>query len=240
MYDRPENRAAHVALWSLIRDGLRSRGISAPDALDHRADPMHGWERPDLVLGQICNLPWRARFRDRVTILGASDYGLPGAGPGEYYSVVIARTDDPAPGPRFALNDPLSNSGWDLGQEWAARNGITIRPVLVTDSHAASLRAVVDGQADLASIDAVTFCSLQRWDQATRHVRVVGRTATSPGMSFITAGTRDPAPFRAAIAQAIATLPRAEAEVLGLRALVVLPLSAYERRLPPSPDVARY
>ncbi|WP_246082533.1 hypothetical protein [Rubellimicrobium rubrum] len=57
MYDRPDNWAAHDALWSLIRDGLRSRGNAAPDALDHGTDPMDEWGRPDLVLGQICNLP---------------------------------------------------------------------------------------------------------------------------------------------------------------------------------------
>ncbi|WP_246082534.1 hypothetical protein [Rubellimicrobium rubrum] len=56
-------------------------------------------------------------MRDRVTIIGAADYELPGAGPGEYYSVVIAHAASPALGARFALNDAASNSGCDLGQE---------------------------------------------------------------------------------------------------------------------------
>nr|WP_246082535.1 hypothetical protein [Rubellimicrobium rubrum] len=98
---------------------------------------------------------------------------------------------------------------------------------------------MTNARADLASIDAVTFRNLRRWDDTARHVRVVGHTASGPGMSFITARSRDPAPFRAAIAEAIAALPKVEAEVLGLRAVVVLPLSAYERRLPPSPDVTK-
>ena len=39
MYDRPELRASTDLYWSLIRDGLRKRGIDAPDALtrDERA-----------------------------------------------------------------------------------------------------------------------------------------------------------------------------------------------------------
>ena len=237
MYDRPENRDAHDVLWRLIRDGLRSRGITAPDMLDRETHHMEGWGRPDLVLGQICNLPWRAGFRDRVTLIGASDYGLPDAGPGEYFSLIIARADDPAPGDRFALNDPLSCSGWDAGQDWARRNGVPIRPVLVTGSHAESLRAVAEGRADLAAIDAVTWRSLLRWDALAGQVRVVGRTAASPGQSFITRAGQDPSPYRDAIADAIAALPPLQAEVLGLRAIVELPLSAYGRPLPPAPDV---
>lgn len=235
MYDRPENRAAHDLLWSLIRDGLRARGIEAPDALDRETPYDESWARPDLVLGQICNLPWRARFRERVTLIGASDYGLPGAGPGEYYSLIVARADDPQPGPRFALNDPLSNSGWDAGQDWARRAGVPIRPTLVTGSHAESLRAVAEARADLAAIDAITWRMLETWDPLARQVRVLDRTASSPGQSFITRAGQDPSPYREAIAEAIRTLPRPEADLLGLRAVVALPLSAYGRPLPPPP-----
>ncbi|HVG49578.1 MAG TPA: PhnD/SsuA/transferrin family substrate-binding protein [Rubellimicrobium sp.] len=237
MYDRPENRAAHDSLWSLIRDGLRRRGIGAPDALDRETPYDESWARPDLVLGQICNLPWRARFRDRVTLIGASDYGLPGAGPGEYYSLIVARADDPTPGPRFALNDPLSNSGWDAGQDWARRKGVTIRPALVTGSHAESARAVTEGRADIAAIDAITWRMLLAWDPLAQRLRVLDRTASSPGQSFITRAGQDPAPYREAVGEAIRALPAPEAELLGLRAIVALPPSAYERALPPVPDV---
>lgn len=240
MYDRPENRDAHDLLWGLIRDGLRARGIAAPEALDRETPYDESWARPDLVLGQICNLPWRALYRDRVTLIGASDYGLEDAGPGEYYSVIIARADDPAPGRRFALNDPLSNSGWDAGQDWARRKGIPIRPTLVTGSHAESLRAVAEGHADLAAVDAITWRMLRRWDPLAGQVHVLDRTASSPGQSFITAAGQDPAPFRDAIAQAISDLPTSEAEMLGLRAIVALPLSAYGRPLPPVPDVTAH
>lgn len=33
MYDRPETMAANDRLWALVRDGLRARGIAAPEAL---------------------------------------------------------------------------------------------------------------------------------------------------------------------------------------------------------------
>ncbi len=237
MYDRPENAAAHDALWAGVREALSARGIVAPDALDRTVDHVEGWGRPDLLLGQICNLPWRARFRGHVTILGAATYDA-GDGPGLYHSVIVARRDDPSPGPRFALNDPLSNSGWDMPQEWARLAGVPLRPVLVTGSHAASLRAVAEGRADLAGIDAVTFRDMLRWDEAARGVRVLGRTASTPGMSFVTARANDPAPIRAALEEALAGLTPDLAEVLGLRGVAALPPSAYERPLPPAPALA--
>ncbi|TNC68524.1 phosphate/phosphite/phosphonate ABC transporter substrate-binding protein [Rubellimicrobium roseum] len=237
MYDRPETAAAHDAFWALVRHGLRARGVAAPDALDRATPYDAGWGRPDLVLGQICNLPFRARHRGRVTVIAASDYGLPEVPPGHYYSVIVARADDPAPGPRLAISDPLSCSGWDAPQDWLRAQGIPFSPVLVTGSHAASARAVAEGRADLAGIDAITFRNLQRWEPAAARLRILGRTVATPGMTFITAPGRDSAPFRAAIGDAIAALPAAEADLLGLRAIVELPPSAYDRPLPPEPDV---
>jgi ABC-type phosphate/phosphonate transport system substrate-binding protein len=243
MYDRPENAAAHDALWALIRDGLRARDIAAPDALDRETDHMDGWARPDLTLGQICNLPLRARFRDRVTIIGASDHGLPETPAGHYHSVYVVRADDPAAsladttGYRFAFNEGLSQSGWGAPSEHARVQGLTLSPHLHTGAHVRSLAAVAEGRADLAAIDAVTFRNLTRWEPAARAVRVIGRTHPSPGMTFITAPGRDPAPYFDAIAQAIAALDPASRDTLGLRAIIALPPSAYDFPLPLPPEL---
>jgi hypothetical protein len=48
MYDRPDNRAAHDRLWGAIRDGLKERGVEAPEALDRETYYSDGWARPDL------------------------------------------------------------------------------------------------------------------------------------------------------------------------------------------------
>ena len=151
--------------------------------------------------------------------------------------IVRAGDPDPRPGdaPAFALSDPMSNSGWDAPQEWARENAVAIRPVLVTGSHRESLRAVAEGRADLAGIDAVTFRNLLRWEPDAARVRVVGRTRSTPGMSFVTAAANDPAPIRAALGEALADLPREVGQVLGLWGMVTLPPEAYERPLPPPP-----
>lgn len=241
MYDRPENAAAHDALWALIRDGLRARGIDAPDALDRATSYDAGWGRDDLVLGQICNLPYRARFRDRVTAIGAADHDLPDCPPGHYHSIWILRADDPAADPltragRFAYNDGLSHSGWGAPWAAAAARDVRLTPHLRTGGHAESLRAVAEGRADLAAIDAITWRNLARWSPHAGAVRVAGRTGTAPGMTFIAAGHVDPAPRLAAIAEAIAALPQPERDILGLRGIVALPQSAYDLPFPPDPD----
>ena len=244
MYARPQNAAAHDALWTLIRDGLRDRGIAAPDALDQDFRHVEGWGREDLVLGQICNLPYRAVFRDRVTAIGSADYDLPEVEPGQYFSQWVVRADDPAQrledcdGYRLAYNDALSHSGWGAAEANAERRGLRLLPHLSTGAHRASMQAVATGEADLASIDAVTWRMAKRWDPVTDKLRVIGRTDGSPGMTFITRPGQDPAPYFAAIAAAIADLDDAHRATLGLRAIVSLPTSAYD--IPLASDPAGY
>lgn len=243
MYLRPETAPATGALWALVRDGLRGRGIAAPDRLDPDIGAAEGWARPDLVLGQICNLPWRARFRDRVTLLGAADYGLPGAEPGTYYSVVIVRRDSPirsmeaALTARFAANEGLSQSGWAAPWLWAQARGIQMRPdPMITGSHAASLGAVAGGAAGAAALDAQSWRLLLRHDPAAARVRVIGRTGASPGLTFCTARGNDPAPLRAALCEAIAALAPRHRAAMDLAGIVVHPETAYDLPIPPRPD----
>jgi ABC-type phosphate/phosphonate transport system substrate-binding protein len=241
MYAHPSNRAAHNDLWALIRDALRQRGIQAPDGLDHDIDHKQGWAHDDLVLGQICNLPYRKFFRDRVTLIGATDYGLNGCPAGHYRSAIVVRADAPASDPRafaeqrFVCNDTLSHSGYGAAQHWASAHGFTFGVSAQTDSHHASINAVASGQADIAAID------MQSWriecgvNQATAMLKIIDYTATSPGQSFITRKGEDPEPYLAAVNAAIAQLSDDAAAVLGLKAVVRLPASAYEMPFPPDP-----
>jgi hypothetical protein len=57
MYDRPENRSAHDALWALIRDGLRARGIEAPDELDRQTPYDEGWAAPTSCWARSATCP---------------------------------------------------------------------------------------------------------------------------------------------------------------------------------------
>ncbi|GGL76684.1 phosphate/phosphite/phosphonate ABC transporter substrate-binding protein [Wenxinia marina] len=242
MYDRPETAAAHDALWTGIRDRLRSDGIDAPASLDRETDHMAGWARDDLLLGQICNLPLRVLHRRRLTVLGCGDYGLDGTAPGLYRSLFVVRDDHPARRPEdavhepFAYNDALSWSGWGAPWHWADANGLFLTPALATGAHTASARAVADGRAGLAAIDAITWRALQRWEPAAARLRVIGRTGASPGQSFVTARPEHADAIRAALAAAIAGLPSEHAATLGLRGIVRLPDTAYDLAVPPDPQ----
>ena len=238
MYSRPENRAAHDALW----DGVRDRLGFGPQALDHDIDHIDSWGRPDLLLGQICNLPYRAHFRDKVTRIGCADYGLPDTPAGYYHSVFVVRREDaerglaPATLGRFAYNDALSHSGWGAPMAAITAQGLQFHTTLHTGAHRASIQAVATGDADLAAIDAVTWRMQELWDPLTEGLAVVGRTRASPGMTFITANTNDPEPIRAALAAAIADLAPVHAKTLGLRGILELPDAAYDLPLPAAPE----
>ena len=239
MYARPVNRAAHDALWALIRDGLHDRGVAAPDELDHDTDHMVGWARTDLVLGQICNLPYRALFQDKVTVIGAADYGIEGCAPGYYHSVFVVRQDCTATTPkdmatqRFAFNEPLSQSGFGAPQLWAQAHGFQFQGIAKTGSHRGSIAAVAEGRADIAAVDAHTWWIEQAENPQTSQLKVIGHTDATPCMSFITRKGQNPKPYVAAISAAIADLTSDHASTLGLKGIVALPKTAYDLPFPP-------
>jgi len=222
MYDRPSNAAAHDRLWALIRDNLRSDGISAPDALDRAVLYRETWGRSDLVVGQICVMPYRNTYAADVTIIGASDYGLDGCDAGYFRSHIVCRADDDRDlaalsKARFAANAKHSYSGYEAPQKTFAALDLSLAEPLITGGHDASVIAVTNGTADFASIDA----------QTTARLRIVTNTPVAPGQSFITRQSTDPTPYFAAIKAAIADLPKADKTTLGLRDIVALPPRAY-------------
>lgn len=242
MYLCAENRAAHDAFWAGVRVRLREAGLKAPRLLRDDLPPEEIWAHPALVLSHICNLPYRLAFRDRVTRIAASDYPVPGCAPGYYTALFVVRDDHPAGSPEeldgatMAYNAPDSHSGWGAAALWARDRGITFLPVSRTASHANSLATVVAGTAEFATIDAWTFevlKSIGRFEP--NRVRVIGTTGPAPGMTFITRAGEDPAPYRAALDEALRALEPQHREHLGLRGFPVLPDAAYDIPLPPEP-----
>ena len=243
MYDFGAAEAANDRLWALIRTGLRGRGIAAPEALI-RGEPAYwdAWQSPDLLLSQTCGYPFRARLHDRVTYVGTPDYGVEGCAPGQYRSVFVARDDDPRTtlpefdGAPLAYNEPLSQSGWAAPQTQAAKQGIRLRPEIRTGAHRLSAKAVVEGKADIAALDAVTHALLQAEGMAAG-LRVIALTDPTPGLPFITAAGRDPAPIFDAVSQAIAALAPEDRATLRLQGIVRLPVADYlSVPNPPSPE----
>ncbi len=244
MYDFGPLMAANDRLWTLVRDGLRARGVDAPDALTRgEAAYWQAWQAPDLILSQTCGYPFRARLQGRVTYVGTPDYGVTGCAPGYYRSVFIARADDPRAeltdfdGANFAYNEGLSQSGWAAPQTHAAKLGLRLRPSLETGAHRASALAVAEGRADIAALDAVTFAHLQAFLPVAARLKVVGLTDPTPGLPLITAKGQDPAPVFDAVSAAIAALDQSDRTTLRLQGLVRIPVDRYLAvPNPPSPE----
>lgn len=239
MYAHPAHRGAHDRLWALIRDGLRGAGCAAPDNLDHDIDHLSAWARDDLVLSQICNLPYRLRFKDQLTLIGAADYGIEGCALGYYHSVFVTHPETAATGPadlqdaRFVCNDTLSQSGYAAPQLWAIARGFQFRLTAQTGAHFDSITMVAEGRAELAAIDAQTWRMALALHPSARALKVIGKTDSSPGQSFVTRTAIDPALFRAIITAAIAALSPEDTRTLGLKAVIALPAAAYDLPLPP-------
>lgn len=242
MYDRAEAQPANDRLWAGVRDRLRAQGQFAPDALTRDGALWDHWTDPGLVLSQTCGLPFRARLHGQVTPVASPDYGLEGCAPGFYRSVLVARADDArATAQAFAaaglaFNDALSQSGWGAVWEYVRDAGFSLRPVLETGGHRASAQAVAEGRADWAALDAQTWAMIARWDDFAAGLKVIGHTRPTPALPFITAKGRDPAPLRAALADAIAAMPPEDRAVLGLRGIAVIAPETYLAvPIPPAP-----
>lgn len=249
MYEMSGMAAANDRLWALIRDGLRARGLAAPEALTRGDDAYWpAWQAPDLVLSQTCGFPYRARLHGRVTLIGTPDYGLPDCPPGHYCSVFVARKDDPRTGiadfdgTPIAYNEALSQSGWAAPQTHAAGLGLRFPAGLQTGGHRLSVAAVAGGRADLAAIDALTWALLCERGGDTLALREVARTAPTPGLPLIAAAGADAGAGFAAVSEAIAALEAEDRATLHLRGLIRIAPEAYlavPTPPPPSPPPAQ-
>ncbi|MDG1430169.1 MAG: PhnD/SsuA/transferrin family substrate-binding protein, partial [Paracoccaceae bacterium] len=157
MYDRPEVAHANDALWKLIRDNLGY----GPDALTRDMPFWDIWRSPDLLLSQTCGLPFRSGLHKHVKLVGTPDYGLRDCAPGYYHSVIVARRSSGeslanVSALSLAYNERLSQSGWAAFWDHIPR-GEEPKDLIETGGHAASAKAVADGTADIASLDALTW-----------------------------------------------------------------------------------
>ena len=225
MYDRPEVRVDTDALWTGIRDGLRDRGVAAPDALTRGMELREVWEAGDLVFAQTCGLPYRAWLVDQVALIGAPIHR---DGPaGMYHSVIISRAEPLPDRPRLAVNGADSQSGWANLIQWLGETARPYGPVKVTGAHLASAKAVWKGLADLAAIDAVSWELMLRYDDWAADLRVIDHTPPVPALPYIAPRDADIALYRAALAEAVDALPATARASLNLYGIEPLQKESY-------------
>ncbi|MBW9087127.1 PhnD/SsuA/transferrin family substrate-binding protein [Rhizobium wenxiniae] len=192
MYDWPEISTAMDEFWTLLRGCLLRRGIDAPETLTRQDDLVAMWHSPDLVFGQTCALPFAMDFNRHVRLIGSPAYDI-GCAPGFYYSLLIVPKGCSTRLERFrgsvVINEFSSQSGFatlmlSLVAAGAQMEDVDIR---ASGGHRASIRAVANGEAELAAIDVVSFTLAQRYMPEADAVEVIGCTRPTPGMALISA-----------------------------------------------------
>lgn len=237
MYDRPETATAHDRFWQAIR----AQFSNAPPGLTRRDHDGVDWTSSDLFLSQTCGLPYRSFLHGKVNLVATPVHDLP-CKDGHYFSVLVARADDPRgelaafEDSVAAINDPMSQSGWCALWQAAKVHDLTFRSVKITGGHRASAQAVAEERADIAAIDAVTWRMIQRWDGFAKQLKVIAETPPTPALPYITRLSADPVPIRDAIAAAIKALTPEDQSLLGLRAVTYIPATQYlNLPIPPKP-----
>ncbi len=229
MYDRPETAAANDLLWAAIRSNLDK----GPEALSRGIDPWQAWSSPELLLAQTCGCPFRTRLYGEVELVGTPDYGLPDCPPGFYRSVFVAKASATPPPleqfdrARFAYNDALSQSGWAAPLIHLQDRNILPGALIETGSHRESARAVVEGRADFAALDLLSWEMIQDYDDFADALCVVDLTVPTPGLPFITALSEDPTALFIAVKSAISSLEETTLATLRLKGFLHIPTSEY-------------
>jgi ABC-type phosphate/phosphonate transport system substrate-binding protein len=212
MYDFPWTARANDALWASISTRLAEAGIQSPKALTRGPDLAAQWRSPGLTFGQACGYPYVTALKDVVTLIAAPEYVFPGCDGAAHRSFLVCRARDPRRalgefrGSTAALNAHDSNTGMNLFRAAIApiaAGAPFFRAVVVTGSHEASLAAVVERTADLASIDCVSFALIERGrPELAERVAIVAESALSPGLPFIVSARLGP-PTIIAVRQAL-------------------------------------
>ncbi|WP_107495633.1 PhnD/SsuA/transferrin family substrate-binding protein [Thalassobius sp. I31.1] len=233
MYARSQLDAAHARFWQLIRENLAQAGIDAPEELSQTAEEFSVWKDPDLVLSQTCGMPYRTWLHDQVNLVGTPDYGLDGCPPGYYRSALMVRADAQSSdiadfkSKTFAYNQTFSQSGYAAPYWHLKSRGIWFQNSWQSEGHLNSARSVVEGLADIASLDAVSWRLMREYEEFAQDLRVLEWTNPTPGLPLITSTKHDPEVVFDAVSAAITQLTPDDQTALGIKGLVRIPKEDY-------------
>ena len=172
-------------------------------------------------------MPWRLGLHAQTQLIGTPDYGVEGCPTGYYCSVIVVRSDDPRRNRADFAEGTCAYNANDSQSGYAAWEGAEFEQWLQSRAHVESIKAVAEGRADIAAIDAVTWRLAQRYDAEAKTLRVLERTRPTPGLPFITSKMRDAQILADAVTEAIANLEPSVRDALGLAGFVQIPAADY-------------
>jgi ABC-type phosphate/phosphonate transport system substrate-binding protein len=239
----------HGMLWrsfledcmsALARSGAAS-GVTIVDAPE--GELISHWRHEDLLLSQTCGFPYRMLgLANEVQLIATPVFEAEGCDGPRYRSALVvsnaawdrgATSLDACRGLRAACNSADSHSGMNALRHAVAphaSDGRFFASVRWTGSHAGTLRALANGEADIGAIDCVTLALLRdARPDALKDVRTIGMTASAPGLPLIASralGEPQAEMLRAALDAAHTADPE-RSRVLRLRGFARLTSEAY-------------
>src|SRR5262245_47663710 len=198
MYDIEEVRPATDALWQALRRAFLREGLDeAPDQLTRGMPVVSQWGAPDLFFSQCCGYDLVFGFSSALELLAMPRYAAEtGCSAYDYRSCIIVREDSRAAdledlrGGICAINGFNSYSGTGALRALVAplsHNGRFFGGGRVSGSPACSAERVRLGEADVASVDCVTYALLARHrPQALSGLRVLRQTEPVPAPPYVT------------------------------------------------------
>ena len=243
MYDAPELRAANSEFWHALAKTLRAQAIvDIPADLTQVSDLQSLWSDPDLLFSQTCGYPLTHGLCGDATLIATPIYDLAEVEGTHYGSAIIVSRDSPiqtlmdANNHVAAINGYDSNTGMNLLRISLARAGARgefFSKVIVTGAHRKSLKAVIDGKADIASIDVVSLAHFISFDpRLAEEFKVIAFTPKTPGLPFITSGTKSEATreiIQTALLSVVRQRPRpAWLDTLKIKDVAIIPRADYD------------
>ena len=253
MYNLPEMRPVNAAFWEALRGLLEEAGLRhLPTGLSLERPPVPERVGAEVLFSQTCGFPLETIYRGQAIRLGTPCYDAPGCdGPTHCGLFIVpaesaAKTVTDLEGGTFLLNSRHSNSGMNLPRralaELAAGKPFFAR-VIETGSQPGNLDRIARGEADVTSVDCVTYAFWSRHRPTlARGTRVLARTPPSPAIPFGTSIATRPETvvlLRSAI-ERIAREPRFAALRAGLliKDIVAVPDGRYRALLDYELDAA--
>ncbi len=243
MYDWPELKEQHTAMWqhlaAVLREDLPAE-LAVPETLARDGDIVQQWCSPSLLVGQTCGLPFAQGLYKQTTLLGSPVYRLEDCLTGDYYSVIVAAPGvdvagirlegveavaEPGSKLRAAVNATDSQSGFSALLHSLAK--FSLSEVYVSGSHRASVQMLAAGEADIASIDAVSWALAQRYEPTAQGLQVIGLSEPTPCLPMISGVSEYARQISRSLMRGIASLDESLKADLLLEGLVQRSTSEY-------------
>ena len=183
--------------WEQLWEAVHSRASWTPAALTWDGTVHDHWVDPACAVSHVCGWPVATRLRSTVAVVGAFTLALPEAQGHRYRSMFVASRSGALASfvtadTTLAANSDDSLSGWvslqaatvGSGRPWPGR-------IHWTGAHVDSVRSVRAGEADLASIDELTWAHVRRLEPGlVDDLHIVGRGPWIPSPAIVTSTGR--------------------------------------------------